>query len=268
MERSRLNREFFGVLVSVTALLIFISLLSYAPRDPSLNTSARAIETQNRVGIVGAYLADILLQGFGLASYLLPIFLSIVAFQMFRSNYRKIPLSKFAGYGVCLISIAVILDLFIDSDIARESGGIIGGFLKKSVLMPLFGRLSTFLIAITGLLASVMLLSEHSLFDIAKSTSTKFDGLRKKLALPVANRFKNCFKEVKEKKEKRKGENTKKERPDYVPPPILVKEEITQDPVKKTPKKASVPQEQYKLPEISTGYKLPPSDLLDPPAGE
>ena len=264
MERSRLNREFFGVLVSVTALLIIISLLSYAPRDPSWNTSTRPIETQNRVGIVGAYLADILLQGFGLASYLLPIFLCLVAFQMFRSNYRKIPLSKFAGYGVFLISIAVILDLFVDSDVARESGGIIGGFLKESVLIPLFGRISTVLIATTGLLASVMLLSEHSLFDIAKGVKKSADGLRKIVAPSLAN----LFKEMKEKTEKRKGENTKKERPDYVPPPILVKEEASQDLVKKTGKKTVALQEQYKLPEINEGYKLPPSDLLDPPAGE
>jgi DNA segregation ATPase FtsK/SpoIIIE, S-DNA-T family len=264
MERSRLNREFFGVLVSVTALLIIISLLSYAPRDPSLNTSTRPIETQNRVGIVGAYLADVLLQGFGLASYLLPIFLCLVAFQMFRSNYRKIPLSKFAGYGVFLISIAVILDLFVDTDVARESGGIIGGFLKESVLIPLFGRISTVLIATTGLLASVMLLTEHSLFDIAKGMKKSADGLRKIVAPSLAN----LFKEMKEKTEKRKGENTKKERPDYVPPPILVKEEASQDPVKKTGKKTVALQEQYKLPEINEGYKLPPSDLLDPPAGE
>jgi DNA segregation ATPase FtsK/SpoIIIE, S-DNA-T family len=264
MERSRLNREFFGVLVSVTALLIIISLLSYAPRDPSWNTSTRPIETQNRVGIVGAYLADVLLQGFGLASYLLPIFLCLVAFQMFRSNYRKIPLSKFAGYGVFLISIAVILDLFVDTDVARESGGIIGGFLKESVLIPLFGRISTVLIATTGLLASVMLLTEHSLFDIAKGMKKSTDGLRKIVAPSLAN----LFKEMKEKTEKRKGENTKKERPDYVPPPILVKEEASQDPVKKTGKKTVALQEQYKLPEINEGYKLPPSDLLDPPAGE
>ena len=264
MERSRLNREFFGVLVSVTALLIIISLLSYAPRDPSLNTSTRPIETQNRVGIVGAYLADVLLQGFGLASYLLPIFLCLVAFQMFRSNYRKIPLSKFAGYGVFLISIAVILDLFVDTDVARESGGIIGGFLKESVLIPLFGRISTVLIATTGLLASVMLLTEHSLFDIAKGMKKSADGLRKIVAPSLAN----LFKEMKEKTEKRKGENTKKERPDYVPPPILVKEEASQDLVKKTGKKTVALQEQYKLPEINEGYKLPPSDLLDPPAGE
>ncbi len=264
MEKSRLNREFLAVLVSISALLIIISLLSYAPRDPSLNTSARAIETQNRVGIVGAYLADILLQGLGFASYLLPIFLCIVAYQMFRPSHSRIPLGKIAGYGVFLISIAVILDFFVDSDIARESGGIIGGFLKESILVPLFGRISSILIAFAGLLTSLMLFTENSLFDIAKRTKQGADELRKVVVPPLNH----LFQEVKEKKEKRKGENTKKERPDYVPPPILVKEETTLEPVKKTPKKTVLLQEQYKLPEISEGYKLPPPELLDQSVGE
>src|SRR5215470_3186682 len=110
MEKNRLNREFVAVLVTISALLIVISLVSYVPRDPSLNTSSRAIETQNRVGIVGAYLADILLQGFGFAAYLLPVFLCTIAYQMFRSGYKGIPVARIIGYGLFLISTAVILD--------------------------------------------------------------------------------------------------------------------------------------------------------------
>ncbi|MBI2230941.1 MAG: DNA translocase FtsK, partial [Deltaproteobacteria bacterium] len=68
--------------------------------------------------------------------------------------------------------------------------------------------------------------------------------------------------------EKRKGENTKKERRDYVPPPIMGREETKEEPAKKTPKKPIVLQEQFKLPEINQGYTLPPPDLLDPPDGE
>jgi S-DNA-T family DNA segregation ATPase FtsK/SpoIIIE len=264
MEKSRLNREFLAVLVSVTALLIIISLLSYAPKDPSFNTSSRAFETQNRVGIVGAYLADILLQGFGFAAYLLPMFLCIVACQMFRSGYRGIPLARIAGYGLFLISTAVILDFLVDSDIARESGGIVGGFLKESVLVPLFGRISAVLIGFAALVISLMLVTETSLFEMATRARKSAVEL-KKIAVPALSQL---FQEVKEKKEKRKGENTKKEHPDYVPPPILLKEETNQEPVKKALRKSLVAQEQYKLPEMTEGYKLPPSDLLDPPGGE
>ena len=134
MDKSRLNREFLAVLVSVTALLIIVSLFSYVPRDPSFNTSARALDTQNRVGIVGAYLADMLLQGFGYAAYLLPIFLCVVAYQIFRSGEKQIAPLKIAGYTLFLLSSAVLLDFFLESEIARESGGIVGGFVKERAL--------------------------------------------------------------------------------------------------------------------------------------
>ena len=263
MDKNRLNREFLAVLMSVGALLIIISLFSYAPRDPSFNTSARAIETQNRVGIVGSYLADLLLQSLGFTAYLLPIFLGIIAYQMFRSAYKGIPLPRIVGCGLFVISVAIILDFLVDSDLARESGGIVGGFLKESVLVPLFGRLSTMLIAGATLLVSLMLVTDYSLFDMAKQAKKGATDLTQ-MAVSAQNMF---FQEVKEKKEKRKGENTKKDYPDYVPPPILLKEEPSPEQPKKAAKKP-VAQQQYKLPEVSEGYKLPPSELLDPPGGE
>jgi S-DNA-T family DNA segregation ATPase FtsK/SpoIIIE len=264
MEKNRLNRELMGVIVSVTALIVIVSLFSYTPRDPSFNTSSRYIDVQNRVGIIGSYLADALLQGLGFAAYLLPLLLCMVAFQLFRSGFKGVPLGQVIGYGMLIISIAVILELFIDSDIARDGGGIIGGFLKESVLIPLFGRISATLISFTTVLVSIMLITQSSLITIMNQATRRLGELNKSL-IPAVNAW---FKELREKNEKRKGENTKKERRDYVPPPILLKEEVNAEPVSKTPKKPPVPQQQFKLPEISEGYKLPPPELLDPPDGE
>ena len=264
MEKSRLNREFFAVLVSVTALLIIVSLLSYVPRDPSFNTSARAMDTQNRVGIVGAYLADMLLQGFGYAAYLLPVFLCFVAYQMFHSGRKQIAAPKITGYILLLLSSAVLLDFFLESEIARESGGIVGGFLKESVLVPLLGRLSTVVIVSAMLLVSVMLLSENTLLELATGIR-KVTGEYRKMLVP---KLRELVEEVKEQKEKRSRENTRKEHPDYVPPPILLKDEAPIEPIRKAARKPAPAPEQYKLPEVTGGYKLPPTDLLDAPAGE
>jgi S-DNA-T family DNA segregation ATPase FtsK/SpoIIIE len=67
----RLN-ELVGFLLCVSALLLFLALISYSPLDPSLNsasvlTGSRA--ARNWVGIVGAYVSDILLQAFGLGRF-------------------------------------------------------------------------------------------------------------------------------------------------------------------------------------------------------
>ena len=264
MEKSRLNREIWGVVIGLTALLIALSLLSYDGRDRSLNTPSGTLDTHNWGGFVGAFLSDILLQGLGLPSFLLPIFLCIGAAQLFRANYRGFSLTKTTGYTTLLVSVAVLLSIFIDSENARETGGIVGGFLKESVLVPLFGRISATLIAFVTFLLSLMLVTQNSLLDFLNQAKKNFAELSKSVVPAVKKRVQA----LKEKREKRKGENTKKERRDYIPPPIVLKEEVKEEAVKKTSKKPSVPQEQFKLPEIGKGYKLPPAELLDPSDGE
>jgi S-DNA-T family DNA segregation ATPase FtsK/SpoIIIE len=265
VEKGRLNREIWGVTIGLAALLIGISLISFNVNDRSFNTPSGAISTHNWGGFVGAILADLLLQGLGLSSYLLPVFLCLAAAQMFRTTYEGVALGRAAGYLILLISVGVILSVIIDTESARDAGGIVGGFLKESVLVPLFGRFSTSLIAFFTLLLSIMLLTQNSLVDIIGYTRKNFDELKKSLVPAVNNRLK----EFRERKDKRKGENTKKEKRDYVPPPIVLKDEPKDDLVgKKSLKKLALPPEQFKLPEVGEGYKLPPVELLDPPEGE
>ena len=264
-EKGRLNREIWGVVIGLSALLIALSLISYNANDRSFNTPSGALNTHNWGGLVGAFLADVLLQGLGLASYLLPVFLGMVAVQMFRTTYERIRLGRALSYEILLVSIGVILSVVIDTESARDAGGIVGGFLKESVLVPLFGRLSTMLIACFTLLLSIMLMTQNSLVDIIGSTKKNLSEFKKSLLPALRNRLK----ELQEKKDKRSGENTKKEKKDYIPPPIVVKNQPQNDVVgKQSAKKPAQPEEQYKLPEVGAGYKLPPSELLDPPEGE
>ena len=260
MEKGRLNREIWGVVICLAALLTTISLFTYHPSDRSFNAPSGALDTHNWGGFIGAYLADLLLQGLGFSAYLLPIFLGVVAFQMLRASCDGIAFTKTMGGGLLLISVAVILCLFIESENAREAGGIVGGFLKEIVLIPLFGRVSATLISLFALLLSLMLLTQQSLLEILTQANKQIAGLKKSL-LPVVT---IGLEKLKQKKEKRKGENTKKERRDYVPPPILLKDEAQEEQAKRGLKKTS-PTEQFKLPEISEGYRLPAIELLDAP---
>jgi DNA segregation ATPase FtsK/SpoIIIE, S-DNA-T family len=259
VEKGRLNREIWGVMIGLAALLIAISLLSFNVNDRSFNTPSGAMSTHNWGGFVGAFLADWLLQGLGLSSYLLPVFLCLAAAQMFRTSARGVALSRTMGYLILLVSVGVILSVVMDTERARDAGGIVGGFLKESVLIPLFGRFSATLIALFTLLLSIMLLTQNSLLDIIGYAKTNFDGLKKSLVPAVNNRLK----EFQERQDKRKGENTKKEKKDYIPPPIVLKDELNDELVVKKPlKRQALPPEQFKLPEVGEGYKLPPLELL------
>jgi DNA segregation ATPase FtsK/SpoIIIE, S-DNA-T family len=264
-KKGRLHREVWGVVIGLTALLVALSLISYSVNDRSLNSPSGPADAYNWGGFVGAVLADLLLQGLGLSSYLLPVFLAVGALQMFRADSGGVPVGRALAYTILVLSVGVILSIVIDSESARDSGGIVGGFLKESVLVPLFGSLSAVLIACFALLLSFMMLTQNSLLDIVGYTRRNFAEARKSLVPAINQRLRR----FKERQDKRKGENTKKEKRDYVPPPIVLKEEFRDEPAaaKRLQKKPAQPPEQFKLPEVE-GYKLPPLELLDPADGE
>jgi len=100
----RLN-ELVGFLLCVSALLLFLALASYSPLDPSLNsasilTGSRA--ARNWIGIFGAYLSDLILQFWGVGSFLLPIFMAMVGMRWFRSRAVQTPIAKTLG-GIWLL---------------------------------------------------------------------------------------------------------------------------------------------------------------------
>jgi S-DNA-T family DNA segregation ATPase FtsK/SpoIIIE len=264
MENGRLNREIWAVVISFAALLILVSLFTADVRDRSFNTPSGLANTHNWGGFVGAYLADMLLQGLGLTAYLLPVFMGLAAYKLFQPSFKTIRPVRIVGYGVCFVSVAVLISLAIDSENAREAGGILGGFLEETLLVPWFGRISATLITLVALLLSVMLLTQYSLLDLWQRARKQSLELKRSIAPVITHQLQ----ELREKSEKRKGENVRKERPDYTPPPIVVKEEPKPEQGKKSAKKPAAPQEQFKLPEMSEGYKLPPTDLLDAPQSE
>src|SRR3989338_1056042 len=263
---SRLNREILGVVIFALALLIALSLLSYHPTDRSLNTPSGSLQTQNWGGIVGAYLADLLLQGLGLSAYLLAIFLFAVSYNLFRESYQGIQLTKSGGYALFLWSVAVLTSLLRETDVGSAAGGIVGD-LSKDFLVSFFSRVGAYLIVLSALLLAVMSVTQGSLLSFLEKTKKTAGKLAKQslVLLEVLN------KKWRERREKAKGENTKKERKEYVPPPIILKEEVKEaiavkdEPPRKLRKKPAPVQEQFPLPEFGQAYTLPSPSLLDPP---
>src|SRR5437867_4797096 len=66
--------ESLGFALLLACFLLTLALLTYDPRDPSLNTAVDAAP-HNFLGQNGAVLADLLRQSFGLAAFLIPIVL-------------------------------------------------------------------------------------------------------------------------------------------------------------------------------------------------
>src|SRR5260370_4924337 len=90
----RLN-ELIGFLLCVSALLLFLALASYSPLDPSFNSASVLTVShgaRNWIGIIGAYLSDIILQFWGVGSFLLPVFLAMWGVRWFRPRALLTPM--------------------------------------------------------------------------------------------------------------------------------------------------------------------------------
>jgi S-DNA-T family DNA segregation ATPase FtsK/SpoIIIE len=95
----RLN-ELIGFLIFVFAVLLVLALVSYSPLDPSLNTAAAPATgrpAHNWIGVVGALVADLAMQVFGLSAFLLPAFLAMYSLHWFRSRPVSAPYAKTIG---------------------------------------------------------------------------------------------------------------------------------------------------------------------------
>ena len=109
----RLN-ELVGFLLLVSALLLFLAIASYSPLDPSFNSASvltTARGARNWIGIVGAVLSDICLQGFGIGAFLLPVFPAVLGARWFRSRKVQSPVAKSLGGVWLMVFVPAFLSL-------------------------------------------------------------------------------------------------------------------------------------------------------------
>jgi len=98
--RNRRLNEIIGLVVMVSAGLLLLALATYTPTDPSLNTVggyATGRPAHNWTGIIGAYLADAMLQLIGVAAFFLPIVLGRIGYCWLRSRPAGSPIARSIG---------------------------------------------------------------------------------------------------------------------------------------------------------------------------
>ena len=126
----RLN-ELIGFLMCVSALLLFLALVSYSPLDPSWNSASvltGSHAARNWIGVVGAFTADMMLQFFGVGAFLLVIFPAMLGARWFRSMKVQSPLAKSLG-GIWLV-------MFVPAMLA-----LLPGQLRWQHVIPIEGLL-------------------------------------------------------------------------------------------------------------------------------
>jgi len=172
--KKSLANEVLAVVLIVAAILLVLSLFSHNPEDPSFNTASSKKGPGNLIGVVGAFISDEFIQWFGLASFLIPALLVIVALRAFSATRPGFPTRKALGATLLLVAFSGFLALFPTIKIwstPYHNGGLIGNVIETE----LAGLLSTTGAAIVLAAASVltlMLTMEISLARVGRWVSS------------------------------------------------------------------------------------------------
>ncbi|MGO9865948.1 MAG: DNA translocase FtsK [Terriglobales bacterium] len=139
--KNRRWNEIVGLLLCASALLLFLALASYSPLDPSLNSQSiltASKTTRNWVGMFGSYLSDLMLQFWGVGSFLLPLFLATLGARWFRSRPVQSPIAKTLGAIWLLLFVPALLAILPGNfrwtgviPIEGLAGRILGDFLIR-----------------------------------------------------------------------------------------------------------------------------------------
>ncbi|MGH8218622.1 MAG: DNA translocase FtsK [Steroidobacteraceae bacterium] len=268
---SRGLRESAAIALAVVALVLLAALASYHASDPGYWTSgASGGVVHNRIGPIGALVADFFLGLFGCAAYLFPLMIGVAGWTLFRNrNQSRRPSRvdaavRIGGFLLLLVASCGLTTLHWDPGALgdKTAGGIFGQIVGSGLASGL-GELGSTLILIAAWMAGVSIafgVSWLTVMDrLGSMTWAGIGWVRGRLSTA------RDMAEGRERREQRKETvQTEQKRaaarvpPRIEPPPVHVEKS------ERVEKERQVP-----LFERPKSNELPPLNLLDdPPARE
>ncbi len=265
---SRAVRESVVIALAVIALTVFMALATYSPEDPGFSYTGGAAPVHNRIGVVGAWLADVLFFLFGWPAFLLPLVLAGASWGLQRRIRAENPLRmnaavRIAGFVLLLSANCGLTTLHWEAGMLRQTaGGVLGGLVGRGLAAGL-DFLGATLLLLAAWLAGVSLafgVSWLTVMDrLGGLTWSGIGWLRARLAasrdVAEGRERRQARKEAVESEQRKSAARA----PPRIEPPLPVVE-----------KSARVERErQVPLFEPPKASELPPLKLLDdPPARE
>ena len=163
--------EAAALVLLAAGISLTLCLISYHPADPSFNTAAPPdYRPRNLLGFPGAYIADWLLQIFGLSSLSIPVFTLLIAWNWVRSRAIEAQFAKTLG--------ALLFFLGVSSGMALGPGwrlfsgtiapGGLLGTLLASWLVANLNLTGAFIATAVTLIVSVYMVSTFSMAKLAQ----------------------------------------------------------------------------------------------------
>jgi S-DNA-T family DNA segregation ATPase FtsK/SpoIIIE len=265
---SRGLRESAIIALAIVALVLFMALATYSPDDPGFSFTGNAAPVHNRIGVVGAWLADVLFFLFGRPAFLLPLVLGAACWGLQRrfkgeSSSRANALVRVIGFLLVLVASCALTTLHWQPGVLRQTAGGVVGSLVGGGLAAGLDFLGATLLMIAAWMAGLSLAFGVSWFTIMDRVGgAAWAGLRWLRARWSSSRD---AAEGRERRQARKeAVETQQKKSASRPPPRI------EPPLPVVEKSARVDRErQVPLFDPPKANELPPLKLLDdPPARE
>jgi DNA segregation ATPase FtsK/SpoIIIE, S-DNA-T family len=133
---SRGLRESAIIALAIVALVLFMALATYSPDDPGFSFTGTTGTVHNRIGVVGAWVADVLFFLFGRPAFLFPLVLGAACWGLQRrlrtesSASRANTLVRAVGFVLVLVASCALTTLHWQPGVLRQSaGGVVGNLV-------------------------------------------------------------------------------------------------------------------------------------------
>jgi DNA segregation ATPase FtsK/SpoIIIE, S-DNA-T family len=134
-------RESALIAIGVLALVLFVALATYSPDDPGFSFTGTSTVVHNRIGPVGAWVADMLYFLFGRPAFLFPVMLGGACWLLFRrvkgepgSGSRANTAVRVSGFLLVLFASCGLVTLHWDPGPLRQTaGGIVGSLIGRGL---------------------------------------------------------------------------------------------------------------------------------------
>ncbi len=255
LTRPGLKREIIGIIILASAILLTLSVFSYNPDDPSFdNQFSEPQKATNLAGFIGAHLADLFFQTFGLNAFLWLFILYFYSIKLFLSPEISFSPSRTISWVCLFISVSGLLSIGLGKitifQALLDSGGSLGRFFAQSAEDYLNISGASLLFGLIMVIC-LMVLTNLSWVGISRS----------------AGRFLSMVwewggKKFKDSRRKKKKE-IKKEKESSVP--LIHKEEVSfeKEKMSEGPSPATEMQEHFPFLDSRGSYVLPPLSLLE-----
>jgi len=182
-----LKKEMLGIGLLGLFLFLLVSLISYHPFDPSLNTLASGA-AKNWCGKVGSYISDILIQLFGMISFMLPAVSLLFGLFFIRKKDPPHILLLASGLVLLFFSLSAILQISIGQihlrGVAMPFSGFLGSFFGR-MFLKFFNYFGSYLILLILLLISAFLIVQAPLLSMLEARVERRKPLERRKEIKV-----------------------------------------------------------------------------------